>query len=69
MPTRAARRSARDYARALSAIAELTPVLGKYFDDVLVMAEDAVVRENRLKLMRQIHRTCSSIAHFNMLAG
>lgn len=64
-----ASQASRDYARALSAIAELTPVLGKYFDDVLVMAEDARVRDNRLKLMRQIHRTCSSIAHFNMLAG
>ena len=43
-------------------------MLGRYFDDVLVMAEDAKLRENRLRAMRQIHRTCSTIAHFNLLA-
>jgi len=59
----------RDYAGALDAIAGFAPILGKYFDDVLVMAEDAKVRENRLKMMRQIHRTCSEIAHFNLLTG
>lgn len=59
----------RDYPRALGAIATFAPVLGRYFDDVLVMAEDAKVRDNRLKLMRQIHRTCSAIAHFNLLAN
>jgi len=58
----------RDYAGALAAIATFAPVLGRYFDDVLVMADDAKVRDNRLKLMRQIHRTCSAIAHFNLLA-
>ena len=59
----------RDYPSALAAIAEFAPTLGKYFDDVLVMADEPKVRENRLKLMRQIHRTCSAIAHFNLLAG
>lgn len=59
---------ARDYPSALGAIAEFAPVLGRYFDDVLVMAEDAKLRENRLRAMRQIHRTCSTIAHFNLLA-
>jgi glycyl-tRNA synthetase beta chain len=59
----------RDYARALAAIATFAPVLGRYFDDVLVMAEEPALRENRLKLMKQIHKTCSTIAHFNLLAG
>ena len=59
----------RDYPSALGAIAGFAPVLGRYFDDVLVMADDPRVRDNRLKLMRQIHRTCSAIAHFNVLAG
>lgn len=59
----------RDYAVAIGAIAEFAPVLGKYFDDVLVMAEDPAVRENRLKLMGQIHKTCSALANFNLLAG
>jgi glycyl-tRNA synthetase beta chain len=59
----------RDYAGALAAIAAFAPTLAKYFDDVLVMAEDAKIRENRLRMMRQIHRTCSRVAHFNLLAG
>lgn len=58
-----------DYESALAAIAAFAPVLSRYFDDVLVMADEPKVRENRLKLMRQIHRTCSAIAHFNLLAG
>lgn len=57
-----------DYEPALAAIAGFAPVLGKYFDDVMVMADDPQVRENRLKLMRQIQRACSSIASFNLLA-
>jgi glycyl-tRNA synthetase beta chain len=63
-----AARERRDYGAALGAIAEFAPILGRYFDDVLVMAEEPRVRENRLRLMRQIHRTCSAIAHFNLLA-
>ncbi|MBK9000357.1 MAG: glycine--tRNA ligase subunit beta [Myxococcales bacterium] len=64
-----AAQQSRDYPSALGAIATFAPVLGRYFDDILVMAEEPRVRENRLKLMRQIHRTCSAIAHFNLLAG
>jgi glycyl-tRNA synthetase beta chain len=59
---------AAEYEPALAAIAGFAPVLGKYFDDVMVMADDERVRENRLKLMRQIQRACSSIASFNLLA-
>jgi glycyl-tRNA synthetase beta chain len=62
----ATRRS--DYAAAFEAIAEFAPILGKYFDDVLVMAEDPKVRENRLRLMRSIQNTCSALAAFNLLA-
>ena len=57
-----------DYERALEAIAELTPVLAKYFDDVLVMCENEAVRSNRLRLMHRVQRTCSGIANFNLLA-
>jgi glycyl-tRNA synthetase beta chain len=58
----------RNYTSALAAIAGFAPTLGKYFDDVLVMAEEPALRENRLRLMRQIHKTCSQIAAFNLLA-
>jgi glycyl-tRNA synthetase beta chain len=57
-----------DHARSLGAIANFAPILGKFFEDVFVMVDDTKVRENRLRLMRQIHRTCSTIANFNLLA-
>ncbi len=65
----AAAQASRDYASALGAVAEFAPVLGQYFDDVLVMAEEPAVRDNRLKLMSSIHQTCSALANFNLLAG
>ena len=65
----AAAEQSRDYSSAITAIASFAPTLGKYFDDVLVMAEEPKLRENRLRLMRQIHRTCSAIAQFNLLAA
>jgi glycyl-tRNA synthetase beta chain len=58
----------RDYPSALGAIAGFAPVLGKFFDDVFVMVEDAELRNNRLRLMRQISETCSRLAAFNLLA-
>lgn len=51
----------------LSAIAAFAPVLEKFFEDVFVMVEDKKVRENRLRVMRDIHRTCSHLANFNLL--
>jgi glycyl-tRNA synthetase beta chain len=57
------------YPAALGAIAEFAPVLAQYFVDVYVMAEDLAIRDNRLKLMRDIHRTCSTLANFDLLAN
>jgi glycyl-tRNA synthetase beta chain len=58
----------RDYASALEKIAEFAPALGRFFDDVFVMVDDAELRANRLRLMRDIHRRCSTLADFNLLA-
>ncbi len=57
-----------DYAHCLGAIAHFAPILGKFFEDVFVMVDDEPVRNNRLRLMRDIQRTCSTIANFNLLA-
>ncbi len=59
--------SAADYERALGAIAAFAPALAQFFEDVFVMVEDARVRDNRLRLMRDIHRACSRFANFNLL--
>jgi glycyl-tRNA synthetase beta chain len=53
---------------SLAAVAAFAPILAKFFEDVFVMVDDAKVKDNRLRLMRDIHRTCSSLANFNLLA-
>jgi glycyl-tRNA synthetase beta chain len=58
-----------DYPAALQAIAEFAPALDRFFNDVFVMVDDIDVRNNRLSLMRDIHRGCSAIANFGLLAG
>ncbi len=60
--------SAGDYGAAFRRIADLAPVLAGYFQNVLVMAEDQELRTNRLRLMRAISETCSSLARLEVLA-
>lgn len=62
-------RARREYPLALGAIAEFAPILAQYFVDVFVMSEDLAVRDNRLRQMRDIHRTCSTLANFDLLAN
>ena len=52
----------RDYARALGAVGSLADVLERFFVDVMVMAEDAAVRRNRLALLQGIQKTLSRVA-------
>jgi len=58
----------KDYAAALASLAEFAPVLGRYFDDVFVMVDDQAVRDNRLRLMKKVHRSCAGFANFSLLA-
>lgn len=44
---------ARDYERALGLAAGIRPLVDRFFDEVLVMAEDQKVRSNRLALVSQ----------------
>jgi len=59
--------TAADYERALSAIAAFSPVLAQFFADIFVMVEDPPLRQNRLRLMREVHAACSRFANFNLL--
>ena len=54
-----------DYAVALERIASLRPAVDRFFDDVLVMAEDPAVRENRLTFLAQLLSEFSTIADFS----
>lgn len=55
------------YAEAFGAVAEFAPGLHQYFIDVYVNAEDAALRENRLRQMRAIAETCASLARLDLL--
>jgi glycyl-tRNA synthetase beta chain len=62
------RRAARDYDEALREIAELRPLIDKFFDDVMVMVDDADLRANRLALLRTVVKEFSTIADFSEMA-
>ncbi|HMD30983.1 MAG TPA: DALR anticodon-binding domain-containing protein, partial [Candidatus Acidoferrales bacterium] len=58
----------RKYAEALEHISSIRPVVDKFFDKVMVMAEDRAVRANRLALLRNLLREFSTIADFSEIA-
>src|SRR5215467_2714085 len=57
------------YAEALEVIAGLRPVVDKFFDGVMVMAEQEAVRNNRLSLLAQLLSEFTTIADFSELGG
>jgi glycyl-tRNA synthetase beta chain len=63
----AAHRSARDYAALLTAVAGLEPAVDRFFADVLVMAEEAALRENRLALVRRVAALFAGVADFRKI--
>lgn len=54
--------AAGDYERCLRRIADLAPVLDRFFVEVLVMAEDETIRRNRIALLQAIGRAVSRTA-------
>jgi glycyl-tRNA synthetase beta subunit len=46
--------SERDYVRALESFAAMAPELETFFDNVMVMVDDAEVRDNRKSLLRKV---------------
>ena len=57
------------YQAALEEIAGLRKVVDQFFLDVMVMAEDEVVRKNRLALLSELLREFTTIADFSELGG
>lgn len=56
-----------DYNGALTVLAELRPAVDAFFDNVMVMDEDAAVRNNRLALLKQLHGLFIGIADIALL--
>jgi glycyl-tRNA synthetase beta chain len=55
------------YARALASIAELKPSVDDFFDRVMVMAEDPSIRENRVRLLREVGALFNYVADFSKI--
>jgi glycyl-tRNA synthetase beta chain len=57
-----------DFTGALRALATTRPVVDRYFDDVMVMADDPAIRANRLALLRRVAQTMNRVADISKLA-
>jgi len=57
------------YQEALEAIASLRPVVDKFFDGVMVMADKEEVRKNRLGLLAKLLGEFTTIADFSEIGG
>ncbi|MBB3930606.1 glycyl-tRNA synthetase beta chain [Kaistia hirudinis] len=58
-----------DFAAAMAALARLRAPVDAFFDKVLVNAEDAAVRVNRLKLLTAIRDATLAVADFSKVGG
>src|SRR5262249_11518878 len=61
--------AAGDFSGALLALATAKPAVDRFFDDVLVMADDPAIRANRLALLRAVAQTMNRVADISKLAA
>ncbi|HYB65016.1 MAG TPA: glycine--tRNA ligase subunit beta, partial [Steroidobacteraceae bacterium] len=59
----------REYTGALGRLAQLRPAVDAFFDQVMVMDEDPVLRANRLGLLAQLRALFAGIADLSRLPG
>ncbi len=59
----------RDYTTALNRLAALRPQVDAFFTDVMVMADDAAVKANRLALLAKLHGLFLQVADISLLQG
>lgn len=59
--------AARDYTQAMRELAVLKESVDSFFDQVMVMAEDMAVRNNRLKLLAELRELFLNIADISLL--
>lgn len=58
-----------DYTSALRSLASARTCVDRFFDDVLVMADDGAVRANRLALLRGLSEAMNQVADISKLAS
>ena len=59
---------AQNFAAALSALAAVKPQVDAFFDGVMVMADDAAVKQNRLNLLNVLSNLLNAVADIALLA-
>ena len=59
--------ASREYSAALSQLAGLRPAVDAFFDNVLVMADDAPLRHNRIALLASLRQLFTAIADISEL--
>ncbi len=57
------------YLQALEIIASQRKAVDRFFEEVMVMAENEAVRQNRLALLSELLREFTTIADFSELGG
>ncbi|MCP5774040.1 DALR anticodon-binding domain-containing protein, partial [Klebsiella pneumoniae] len=59
--------AAKDYTAALSALAALRAPVDAFFDGVMVMADDADLKANRLRMLAQLRDLFTKVADISVL--
>ncbi|WP_159991030.1 glycine--tRNA ligase subunit beta [Pelistega ratti] len=57
-----------EFTQALQHVAQTKEAVDAFFNDVMVMAEDDAIRQNRLALLNQLHQTMNLVADLSKLA-
>jgi len=57
------------WARVMENVTALRPAVDRFFDEVLVMAEDEKLRRNRLALLRRVGALFAPVADFSKIQG
>lgn len=57
-----------DFSASLATLAAAKEPVDRFFNDVMVMAEDMAVRNNRLALLQQLHQSMNQVADLSLLA-
>lgn len=68
VPAANAQLGAGDYTASLQALAALRAPVDAFFDGVMVNAEDAALKANRLGLLKQLHEAMNRVADLSRLA-
>ena len=66
-PTVQAALAKHDFQAALTALAAVKPQVDAFFDNVMVMADDAAVKQNRLNLLNELSGLMNAVADISLL--